>query len=110
MKYPYQIQSLSQYHTDYQRSINDPDGFWAEIASHFSWRKPWNTVRGGNFETGQSTWFDGAQLNITENCIDRHLPDKAHQNAIIFDPLLIIKDYYLALFLFGLMEWRIAVW
>ena len=86
MKYPYQIQSLSQYHTDYQRSINDPDGFWAEIASHFSWRKPWNTVRGGNFETGQSTWFDGAQLNITENCIDRHLPDKAHQNAIIFEP------------------------
>ena len=86
MKYPYQIQSLSQYHTDYQRSINDPDGFWAEIASHFSWMKPWNTVRGGNFETGQSTWFDGAQLNITENCIDRHLPDKAHQNAIIFEP------------------------
>jgi acetyl-CoA synthetase len=86
MKYPYQIQSLSQYHTDYQRSINDPDGFWAEIASHFSWRKPWNAVRGGNFETGQSTWFDGAQLNITENCIDRHLPDKAHQNAIIFEP------------------------
>ena len=86
MKYPYQIQSLSQYHTDYQRSINDPNGFWAEIASHFSWMKPWNTVRGGNFETGQSTWFDGAQLNITENCIDRHLPDKAHQNAIIFEP------------------------
>ncbi len=86
MKCPYQIQSLEQYHTDYQRSINDPDTFWADIASNFTWKKQWNTVRGGDFKNGQSTWFEGGTLNITENCIDRHLADNAQQNAIIFEP------------------------
>lgn len=86
MKYPYQIDSLERYHSDYQRSIADPNTFWSEIASHFSWRKPWHTVNSGDFKSGHSQWFEGGQLNITENCIDRHLAEKGHQHAIVFEP------------------------
>ena len=86
MKFPYQINSIEQYHQDYQRSIEDPEGFWSEIASHFTWKSNWNSVIGGNFSEGKSTWFEGAKLNITENCIDRHLTEKGDQNAIVFEP------------------------
>ncbi len=86
MNYPYQIQSLEQYHTDYQESINNPSAFWGNIAQHFRWQKPWESVLSGDFASGNSRWFEGAQLNITENCIDRHLPHKAQDTAIIFEP------------------------
>ncbi|UOQ96068.1 acetate--CoA ligase [Hymenobacter sp. 5317J-9] len=79
--------SLEEYHADYQRSIQDPDAFWAEAAEPFTWRKKWDTVRGGEFSpAGTSTWFDGATLNITENCLDRHLATRANKLAIIFEP------------------------
>ena len=73
---PLPINSIEQYHQEYQRSIEDPEGFWSEIASHFTWKSNWNSVIGGNFSEGKSTWFEGAKLNITENCIDRHLTEK----------------------------------
>lgn len=86
MSYPYQIKSLEQYHQQYARSVSDPEGFWNDIAQHFSWRKKWDHVLNWNFTEPLVEWFAGGKLNITENCIDRHLADKADQPAIIWEP------------------------
>ena len=86
MSYPYQIKSLEEYHAAWKKSVEDPENFWGDIASHFQWKKPWNRVLDWNFKEPSVKWFDGAQLNITENCIDRHLNDKANQPAIIWEP------------------------
>ncbi|MFT7652790.1 MAG: acetyl-CoA synthetase, partial [Candidatus Azotimanducaceae bacterium] len=75
-----------QYLAMYERSIKDPDAFWAEQADKFlDWRAKWQTVSSANFDTGQIGWFLGGKLNITENCIDRHLPERAEQTAIIWE-------------------------
>ena len=84
--YPYQITSLAQYHEVYQKSIKDPEGFWAEIAAHFSWRKPWDKVLSWNFKTPEIKWFEGGKLNITENCLDRHIEKLGDTPAIIWEP------------------------
>ena len=86
MSYPYQIHSLEGYEAAWKRSVEDPEGFWGNVASHFQWKKPWDKVLEWNFKDPSVKWFQGAQLNITENCIDRHLTDKAHQPAIIWEP------------------------
>jgi len=86
MSYPYQITSYEGYQEAYKKSVEDPEGFWGDIASHFQWRKPWDKVLDWNFKEPSIKWFSGAQLNITENCIDRHLADKANQPAIIWEP------------------------
>lgn len=86
MNYPYQIQNLDQYHRDYQRSIENPEEFWGEIAEHFDWHETWNSVVHSDFLTANTTWFEGAKLNITENCLDRHLELRGNQPAIIFEP------------------------
>jgi acetyl-CoA synthetase len=79
--------TLEEYHADYQYSVDDPDGFWAAAAEPFTWRKKWDTVRGGEFSpAGTSTWYAGATLNLTENCLDRHLEQRANKLAIIFEP------------------------
>lgn len=75
-----------QYKTMYQASINDPDVFWAEQAAEFlSWDKPWTKVREYDFTKGEAAWFTGGKLNITYNCIDRHLETRANQTAIIWE-------------------------
>ncbi len=86
MHYPYQIKSLEQYHETYKRSIEDPEGFWGEIAGHFTWRKKWDKVLNWNFTEPKVEWFAGGKLNITENCIDRHLATMADKPAIIWEP------------------------
>lgn len=86
MSVTYQITSLEQYHTEYKRSVEDPEGFWAGIASQFYWRKPWNNVLSWNFREPKITWFEGAQLNITENCLDRHIARLGDSPAIIWEP------------------------
>jgi acetyl-CoA synthetase len=86
MAVPYQIRSFQDYQAAYRRSIEDPAGFWGEIAEHFSWRKKWNQVLEWNFKAPSVKWFDGATLNITENCIDRHLPSLGEKPAIIWEP------------------------
>ena len=86
MSYPYQITSYEGYQEAYKKSVEDPEGFWGDIASHFQWKKPWDKVLDWNFKEPSIKWFSGAQLNITENCIDRHLADKANQPAIIWEP------------------------
>jgi acetyl-CoA synthetase len=75
-----------KYDSLYQQSITDPDGFWAEQAKTFlSWQKPWDTVSEFDFHKGTAKWFDGGQLNVSENCIDRHLETRADQTAIIWE-------------------------
>jgi acetyl-CoA synthetase len=86
MSYPYQINSFENYQQAWKKSIEDPEGFWGDVASHFQWSKPWDKVLDWNFKEPSVKWFDGAKLNITENCIDRHLKDKANQPAIIWEP------------------------
>lgn len=86
MAYPYQIKSLEQYHTDYKKSIEQPEEFWATIADTFYWRKKWDNVLEWNFNEPKIEWFKGAKLNITENCIDRHLEKLGNKPAIIWEP------------------------
>ena len=83
----YHLKSLEEYFVNYRKSINHPETFWHEIAEeHFLWRKPWNKVCQWDFSKPEIRWFEGAQLNITENCIDRHLLTKGQQTALIFEP------------------------
>jgi acetyl-CoA synthetase len=86
MSYPFQIKSLDQYKAAYKRSIEEPEEFWNEIAQDFLWRKKWDKVLEWNFTEPKVEWFKGAKLNITENCIDRHLAEKGEQPAIIWEP------------------------
>jgi acetyl-CoA synthetase len=86
MTYPYQLKSFEQYKDAYQKSLDSPETFWAEIAEHFVWKKKWDNVLEWNFIDPKIEWFKGAQLNITENCIDRHLATKGEEPAIIWEP------------------------
>lgn len=81
-----QIKSLEEYKKAYQNSISDPESFWAGQAETFSWHKKWDKVLEWNFEEPNIKWFQGAKFNITENCIDRHLPERADQVAILWEP------------------------
>jgi len=86
MSYPYQIKSLEQYQNEYKKSVEDPEKFWGDIAENFFWRKKWESVLNWNFTEPKIEWYKGGKLNITENCIDRHLPTMADQPAIIWEP------------------------
>ncbi len=86
MSYPYQIKSLAQYHEDHKKSIDDPEGFWGNVAENFQWRKKWDRVLNWNFTEPKVEWFANAKLNITENCIDRHLEKLGDKPAIIWEP------------------------
>ncbi len=80
------ITSVEEYHSAYQRSLQDPQGFWADIAASFHWKKKWDTVFEGGFEHADFRWFNGGQLNITENCLDRHLRYHSAKTALIWEP------------------------
>jgi acetyl-CoA synthetase len=86
MEYPYQIKTLEEYHEAYKNSVEKPDEFWGEVAENFLWRKKWDKVLEWNFEEPKVEWFKGAKLNITENCIDRHLEEMGEKPAIIWEP------------------------
>jgi acetyl-CoA synthetase len=76
----------AQYQILYQRSIKKPAEFWGEQAKQFiSWDTPWQTVKSGDFEKGNVEWFTGGKLNPCYNCIDRHLPTRKDQTAIIWE-------------------------
>lgn len=79
------IQSEQAYSSVYKKSIEDPEGFWADVASDFQWRKKWNKVLEWDFYKAETKWFLGGKMNITENCLDRHLPHRANQTAIIWE-------------------------
>jgi acetyl-CoA synthetase len=83
----YHIKHLEEYYQVYRKSVRNPEVFWEEIAEeHFMWRKRWDKVLDWDFSKPEIKWFDGAQLNITENCIDRHLRTKGDKTAILFEP------------------------
>lgn len=82
----HQITNWESYKKTYDRSVNDPEGFWAEIADSFSWHKKWDEVLDWNFTDPDVNWFKGGKLNITENCLDRHLKERPDQAAIIWEP------------------------
>lgn len=83
----YHIKNLEEYFQIYRKSVQTPEVFWEEIAEeHFVWRKKWDKVLSWDFEKPEVKWFDGAQLNITENCIDRHLQSRGSKTAILFEP------------------------
>lgn len=86
MNFPYQLQTMEQYQNAYAQSVQDPETFWANIAQNFTWKRKWDTVLDWNFSEPSVHWFKGAQLNITENCLDRHLETKGYEPAIIWEP------------------------
>jgi len=80
------IGSLDQYRDLYEKSMSDPDTFWSTVAERITWYKKWDTVRDFNFVKGNIKWFDGAKLNVSYNCLDRHV-EAGHgsQTAIIWE-------------------------
>ncbi len=82
----FRINSIEDYKKTYQKSVEDPEGFWADIADHFQWRKKWDKVVKWNFDEPNINWFTNAKLNITENCLDRHLKERGNKLAIIWEP------------------------
>jgi len=80
------INSLAQYKKLYQRSIDDPEGFWGEVAQNFFWKEKWTKVRDYDFKGDIAIkWFIGGKTNITYNCLDRHLAKRAEQVALIWE-------------------------
>ena len=82
----WRINTWKEYESAYQNSVDNPEGFWADIAKQFTWRKKWDTVLSHDLHKPEVSWFQGAKLNITENCLDRHLEARADQVAIIWEP------------------------
>ncbi len=80
-----QINSFEEYKEVYAYSVQNPEGFWGDVAEHFTWKKKWDKVLNWNFSEPKVEWFPGAQLNITENCLDRHLAERGEDVAIIWE-------------------------
>ncbi len=80
------ITSFEQYQQEYKRSVENPESFWAEQAERFTWHKKWGKVLEWNFDEPNIKWFVGGKLNITENCLDRHLEKRGNQTALIWEP------------------------
>lgn len=83
----FQIKGLANYKSTYQKSVDDPKAFWDAVAAeNFVWQKKWDKTLSWDFEKPEVKWFEGAKLNITENCIDRHLETRGDKTAILFEP------------------------
>jgi acetyl-CoA synthetase len=80
------IQSRQDYLEQFNQSVADPEKFWGDVAEDFVWKKKWSKVLEWDFSKPAVQWFIGAKLNITENCLDRHLATRGDQNAIIWEP------------------------
>lgn len=80
------IKSPGQYEDAYRKSITSPAEYWAEVAETYTWEKRWERVSSGDLKNMDVKWFDGARLNITVNCLDRHLGEKGDHTALIWEP------------------------
>ena len=80
------IKSIEEYNVEYKKSIDHPEKFWDEIASAFQWTKHWTKTLEWNFIEPSIKWFINGKLNITENCLDRHLATRADDTALIWEP------------------------
>lgn len=79
------INNLDQYHSQYQQAQQSPEDYWTKIAEQFRWSKKWSEVQSGSFKEGNIRWFDGGLTNMSENCLDRHLPEHKDKVAVIFE-------------------------
>lgn len=86
MKGMKEITSIDEYRAVYDQSVADPENFWATVADQYLWRKKWTKVLSWDFHKPEVKWFIDGRLNITENCLDRHLKEKGDQTAIIWEP------------------------
>lgn len=82
----FQIKTKADYEAAYKKSVEDPETFWSDIAKNFLWKKPWTQTLEWNFTEPDIKWFSGGKMNITENCIDRHLDKLGDKPAIIWEP------------------------
>ena len=80
------ISSIQEYQSEYKKSVDNPESFWAQQAMEFTWKKNWDKVLEWNFQEPNVKWFIGGKLNITENCLDRHLGKRGDQAAIVWEP------------------------
>ena len=80
------IRTFPEYQEAYKKSVEQPEQFWKEVADTFVWRKKWDKILTWNFREPKIEWFKGAKLNITENCLDRHLETIGDKPAIIWEP------------------------
>jgi acetyl-CoA synthetase len=88
-----QLKTYEEYKTIYQKSIENPEAFWDEIASQFNWKQKWTKTLDWNFNEPNIKWFLNGKFNITENAIDRHLPSKANKTAFIWEPNSISTEH-----------------
>lgn len=82
----HQIKNFKEYQTEYDKSIKDPEGFWAEQAQTFTWDKQWSKVLHADLNAPEVKWFIDGKLNITINCLDRHLADRGDEIALLWEP------------------------
>lgn len=82
----FQINSFEEYQDAYKKSVENPEQFWGEVADNFFWKRKWNNVLDWNFTEPNIKWFEGGKLNITENCLDRHIYSNGDTPAIIWEP------------------------
>lgn len=80
------IKTFADYKKAYKKSVKNPEAFWDEIAETFTWKKKWDKTLEWDFEKPEVKWFQGGKLNITENCLDRHLEKLGNKTAIIWEP------------------------
>jgi len=80
------INSFEEYQSEYSKSVSNPEEFWAKQAETFQWKKKWNKTLEWNFDEPKVEWFKGGKLNITENCLDRHLEERGEKTAILWEP------------------------
>lgn len=83
---PFRIKTFEEYQSEYKKSIENPEDFWSEKAGEFVWKKKWDKVLDWNFAEPNIKWFVNGKLNMTENCLDRHLASIGNQTAIIWEP------------------------
>ena len=86
MSFPYQLTSWEAYTQAYTQSLENPEEFWGQIASHFVWKRKWDRVLEWNFTDPSIVWFKNGQLNITENCLDRYAETQPDAPAIVWEP------------------------
>jgi len=82
----FQITSVEEYKEVYAKSVEKPEEFWAEIADHYHWKRKWEKTLEWNFTEPNVKWFIGGKLNITENCLDRHLEQRRNKTALVWEP------------------------
>ncbi|QNL49978.1 acetate--CoA ligase [Olivibacter sp. SDN3] len=80
------VRSFEDYKETYKKSVERPEEFWAGVAEEFKWRKKWDKVLNWDFKGPDVKWFEGGKLNITENCLDRHITELGDKPAIIWEP------------------------